>query len=75
MDLVTKKHLQLSAGRSHPELARQVANAAPSHLVLLGHGENSLFEAEARLRIDFAMQQHELFFSAVEGSDLSLQLA
>lgn len=35
------------------ELARQVANAAPSHLVLLGHGENSLFEAEARLRQAF----------------------
>jgi len=35
------------------ELARQVANAAPSHLVLLGHGENSVFEAEARLRRAF----------------------
>lgn len=35
------------------ELARQVANAAPSHLVLLGHGENSVFEAEARLRRSF----------------------
>ena len=32
------------------ELARQIANAGPSHLVLLGHGENSIFEAEARLR-------------------------
>ncbi|MDQ3106856.1 MAG: ribose-phosphate diphosphokinase [Actinomycetota bacterium] len=27
MDLVTKKHLQLYAGRSHPELARQVADS------------------------------------------------
>lgn len=35
------------------ELARQVANASPSHLVLLGHGENSLFEGEARLRKAF----------------------
>lgn len=37
------------------ELARQVANAAPSHLVLLGHGENSLFEAEARMRKAFPL--------------------
>jgi FlaA1/EpsC-like NDP-sugar epimerase len=35
------------------ELARQVANASPSHLALLGHGENSVFEAEARLRRAF----------------------
>ena len=35
------------------ELARQVANASPSHLVLLGHGENSVFEAETRLRRSF----------------------
>ena len=32
------------------ELARQIANAGPARLVLLGHGENSIFEAEARLR-------------------------
>jgi len=32
------------------ELARQIADAGPSHLVLLGRGENSIFEAEARLR-------------------------
>jgi FlaA1/EpsC-like NDP-sugar epimerase len=35
------------------ELARQVANAAPAHLVLLGHGENSIFEAAARLGRSF----------------------
>jgi len=35
------------------ELARQVANANPAHLVLLGHGENSIFEAESRLRQAF----------------------
>lgn len=32
------------------ELARQIAKASPSRLVLLGHGENSVFEAEMRLR-------------------------
>ena len=35
------------------ELARQVANAAPAHLVLLGHGENSIFESAARLGRSF----------------------
>lgn len=35
------------------ELARQIANAGPSRLVLMGHGENSIFEAEARLRAGF----------------------
>jgi FlaA1/EpsC-like NDP-sugar epimerase len=39
------------------ELARQVANAAPSHLVLLGHGENSIFEAAARLGRSFPTVQ------------------
>ena len=32
------------------ELSRQVAYAGPRRLVLIGHGENSIFEAEARLR-------------------------
>ena len=35
------------------ELARQIANAGPSHLVILGHGENSIFESAARLRAAF----------------------
>ena len=35
------------------ELARQVANASPAHLVILGHGENSIFEVEQRLRRRF----------------------
>jgi FlaA1/EpsC-like NDP-sugar epimerase len=35
------------------ELARQIARAAPSKLVLLGHGENSIFDAEASLRGTF----------------------
>jgi FlaA1/EpsC-like NDP-sugar epimerase len=32
------------------ELCRQVAHAAPGRLILVGHGENSLFEAENQLR-------------------------
>jgi FlaA1/EpsC-like NDP-sugar epimerase len=35
------------------ELARQIANAGPSHLIILGHGENSIFEAAARLGAAF----------------------
>jgi len=42
-----------AGGSIGAELARQVAYAAPAHLVLLGHGENSLFEAEAQLRESF----------------------
>jgi len=35
------------------ELCRQVAHARPARIVMLGHGENSLFEASARLREAF----------------------
>jgi FlaA1/EpsC-like NDP-sugar epimerase len=35
------------------ELSRQIAHAKPRRLVLLGHGENSLFEAEHQLRATF----------------------
>jgi FlaA1/EpsC-like NDP-sugar epimerase len=42
-----------AGGSIGSELARQIAGASPSHLVLLGHGENSIFEAEARLRAAF----------------------
>jgi FlaA1/EpsC-like NDP-sugar epimerase len=35
------------------ELARQIAIHHPRHLLLLGHGENSLFAAENRLKDEF----------------------
>jgi FlaA1/EpsC-like NDP-sugar epimerase len=35
------------------ELCRQVAASHPSRLILLGHGENSLFDAQVRLRQAF----------------------
>jgi FlaA1/EpsC-like NDP-sugar epimerase len=35
------------------ELCRQVAKSAPSHMILVGHGENSIFEAELQLRESF----------------------
>jgi FlaA1/EpsC-like NDP-sugar epimerase len=35
------------------ELSRQIAMAGPSQLVLLGHGENSIFDGAARLKAAF----------------------
>lgn len=54
-DVVSGRVVMITGGGGSigSELARQVANASPSHLVLLGHGENSLFEAEVRLRQAF----------------------
>lgn len=42
-----------AGGSIGAELVRQIANASPSLLVLLGHGENSIFESEQMLRGDF----------------------
>ena len=39
-----------AGGSIGSELCRQVAHARPECLILLGHGENSIFEAEARLK-------------------------
>jgi FlaA1/EpsC-like NDP-sugar epimerase len=35
------------------EIARQVAHAKPAELLLIGHGENSIFGAAAAIRADF----------------------
>ena len=52
LEFVTGRVVMITGagGSIGSELARQVANAAPAHLILLGHGENSIFECEARLR-------------------------
>ncbi len=39
-----------AGGSIGSELCRQVARARPSSLVLLGHGENSIFDAQVELR-------------------------
>lgn len=60
--------------KQHPALSSDfelLETASPQQIALRWR----CGEAEARLRIDFATLQHELFFSAVDGSDLSLQLA
>lgn len=42
-----------AGGSIGSELARQIAGAAPACLTLVGHGENSIFEAAASLRAAF----------------------
>ena len=42
-----------AGGSIGAELCRQVATAQPARLILLGHGENSLFDVRERLRENF----------------------
>jgi FlaA1/EpsC-like NDP-sugar epimerase len=42
-----------AGGSIGSELCRQVAHAGPTHLMLMGHGENSIFEIAAELRRRF----------------------
>src|SRR4051812_47062757 len=42
-----------AGGSIGAELCRQIARLAPARLVLLGHGENSIFDILAELRADF----------------------
>jgi FlaA1/EpsC-like NDP-sugar epimerase len=52
--LKEKRVLVTGAGGSiGSEIVRQVCGFAPSHVVLLGRGENSLFEAENSVMADF----------------------
>jgi FlaA1/EpsC-like NDP-sugar epimerase len=42
-----------AGGSIGAELARQIARATPARLLLLGHGENSIFDVELELRSSF----------------------
>jgi len=42
-----------AGGSIGSELVRQVANAAPACVVLMGHGENSIFDAQALVGAEF----------------------
>jgi FlaA1/EpsC-like NDP-sugar epimerase len=42
-----------AGGSIGSELCRQIARNAPAHLLLLGHGENSIFEIQQELRAHF----------------------
>ena len=62
-----------AGGSIGSELARQIANATPSRLTLLGHGENSLFEAEAQLRGAFPHLRINIVIADIrDGRRLSL---
>jgi FlaA1/EpsC-like NDP-sugar epimerase len=52
-DLVNGKTVLITGGGGSigSELCRQVLQCGPSHLVLLGHGENSVFEAQNELQL------------------------
>lgn len=43
-----------AGGSVGTELARHVANSRPRMLVLMGHGENSIYEVEHKLKPDYA---------------------
>ena len=45
-----------AGGSIGQELCRQVAHARPKHLLLLGHGENSIYDIEERLRAECPSQ-------------------
>jgi len=67
--LTQKRVVVTGAGGSiGRELCRQIALVNPSLLLLLGHGENSIFEAEARLREHFPGLAVQAFIADVRDS-------
>ena len=56
------------------ELCRQVAHCGPHRLLLLGHGENSIFEAASRLRAAFPDVPMESIIADVRDRDRMLRL-
>ncbi|CAG9620192.1 polysaccharide biosynthesis protein [Sutcliffiella rhizosphaerae] len=45
-----------AGGSIGSEICRQIANFTPKELILLGHGENSIYSIELELKADFADQ-------------------
>jgi FlaA1/EpsC-like NDP-sugar epimerase len=67
--LTQKRVVVTGAGGSiGRELCRQIALANPSLLLLLGHGENSIFETQARLREQFPGLAVQAFIADVRDS-------
>ena len=67
--LTRKRVVVTGAGGSiGRELCRQIALVNPSLLLLLGHGENSIFEAQARLREQFPGLAVQAFIADVRDS-------
>jgi len=64
--LTQKRVVVTGAGGSiGSELCRQIALANPSLLLLLGHGENSIFEVQSRLREQFPSLAVQAFIADV----------
>jgi FlaA1/EpsC-like NDP-sugar epimerase len=64
--LTGKRVLVTGAGGSiGSEICRQVARWGPQMLILLGHGENSIFEAMLELREDFPTLQIQLVIADI----------
>jgi FlaA1/EpsC-like NDP-sugar epimerase len=63
-----------AGGSIGSELCRQVAAARPSRLILLGHGENSLFDAQITLRQDFPSLALDVAVSDVRDRDRLMKL-
>jgi FlaA1/EpsC-like NDP-sugar epimerase len=58
-----------AGGSIGSELVRQIANAAPARVVILGHGENSIFETQAMLRLDFPQLPVEAVIADIRDRD------
>ena len=76
LDLVRGRVVLVTGGGGSigAELVRQIANAAPSSLVLLGHGENSIFEAAAMLQSDFPQVRVEAVIADIRDRERLRQI-
>lgn len=63
-----------AGGSIGSELCRQVAHASPKRLLLLGHGENSIFEIAAELKTRFPNVQLESVIADVRDRDRIMRI-
>lgn len=58
-----------AGGSIGSELCRQVARFSPKRLILLGHGENSVFEIEMELRTTFPLLAFDAIVADIQDSE------
>ena len=63
-----------AGGSIGSELCRQVAHARPDRLLLLGHGENSLFDIASELRARFPSMSVEVALADVRDRDRVMRI-
>ena len=63
-----------AGGSIGSELCRQVAHARPARLLLLGHGENSLFDIASELRTRFPSMPVEVALADVRDRDRIMRI-